>query len=494
MAGSSPNLSEFFNFKLEKVRILHVTWIAFFITFFMWFCHASLMPLIVKYFGLSSAEAKALLVLNVALTIPARTIVGMLVDRFGPRVMFSAILAISGVLCLGFASAQNFNQLALMRFLLGFSGAGFVIGIRLTTEWFPVKQAGTAQGIYGGWGNFGAAVAGFVLPALAASFGGEEGWRYAVASGGIVALIYSFVFYNLVSNTPKGSTYFSPKKMGAMEVTSKGDFFLYIIMTAPMFIALSILTWRLSPSGVGLLSETATYGIYLFLALYFAQQVHKIWDVNKDALKIEVPKLHRYKFKQVALLDLAYMVTFGSEVAVVSMLALHFTSIFPEWSLAKSAAIASSFMAMNLFARPLGGYISDLMGRKLALVVLLAGSSIGYIALGYMDSTWSTADVLLVVIPCSFFVQGGAGAVFAVVPLIKRRLTGQIAGMTGAYGNVGAASFLLVFSLTDAQTFFWGISVSTAVVLALIYFFLDEPKGHIAEINEDGSVELIEVG
>ncbi len=482
-----------FNLKDQKIRVLHLGWIAFFITFFMWFCHASLMPLIKEYFQLTDGQAKALLVLNVALTIPARTIVGMLVDKYGPRLMFTAILIISGILCLGFSMSQNYNQLALMRFLLGFSGAGFVIGIRLMTEWFPVKQAGTAQGIYGGWGNFGAAAAGFILPALAATIGGEEGWRYAVASGGVVAIVYAFVFYRFVSNTPKGSTYFSPKKMGAMEVTSKFDFCLYILMTAPMFVALAILSWRLSPAGIGLLSEGFTYGLYVFLAAYFLQQVYKIYSVNKENLNKEIPELHRYKFKQIAILNLAYMVTFGSEVAVVSMLALQFTSIFPEWSLAKCAAIAASFMAMNLFARPLGGYFSDKLGRRLALLVMLTGSSLGYYFMSLMDGSWSTLHVLAVVIPCSFAVQAGAGAVFAVVPLIKRRLTGQIAGMTGAYGNVGAATFLLVFSLSDAQTFFTVIALSSITVFTLIAIFLDEPKGHMAEINEDGTVELIEI-
>jgi len=497
MAAQRLTFSEFFNLNLAKVRVLHITWFAFFITFFMWFSHASLMPLIQEYFGLTSAEAKALLVLNVALTIPARTIVGMLVDRFGPRVMFSLLLIISGVFCLGFSMAQDYTQLALMRFLLGFSGAGFVIGIRLITEWFPVKQAGTALGIYGGWGNFGAAAAGFVLPALAALFAGfidaGEGWRYSVGVSGIIAIIYGFVFYAFIRNTPKGATYFSPKKMGAIEVTSKADFALYIFMTAPMFIALAILTWRLSPTGVALLSDNAVFGIYLFLIAFFLQQIYSIWTVNKENLAVPVAEIHRYKFKQVALLEVAYLVTFGSEVAVVSMLALHFTSIFPEWGLAKSAAIASSFMAMNLFARPLGGYFSDRVGRKLALVIVLIGSSVGYFILAHMDETWTTAMVLAVVIPCSFFVQAGAGAVYAVLPLIKRRFTGQIAGMVGAYGNVGAVSFLLLYSLTSAETFFFGITATSVVALVLIQIFLDEPSGQMAEILPDGTVELISV-
>ena len=94
---------------------------------------------------------------------------------------------------------------------------------------------------------------------------------------------------------------------------------------------------------------------------------------------------------------------------------------------------------------------------------------------------------------CSFFVQSGEGAVFATVPLIKRRLTGQIAGMTGAYGNVGAVVYLLVLSFVDYSVFFMVIC-ATAILGFITLLFMEEPKGQIAEINEDGSVELIDVG
>ena len=150
-------------------------------------------------------------------------------------------------------------------------------------------------------------------------------------------------------------------------------------------------------------------------------------------------------------------------------------------------------MAMNLFARPLGGYFSDKMGRRLALLIVLAGSSIGYYFLSLMGPSWSVWQVLAVVIPCSFFVQAGEGAVFAAVPLIKRRLTGQIAGMTGAYGNVGAALFLLAYSFVDAATLFMLIAACCTAVAVLVALFLEEPKGQITEINQDGSVELIDV-
>ena len=136
-----------------KTKILHMTWLAFFISFMVWFNHAPLMLLIAKTLGMSSSETKTILILNVALTIPARIIIGILVDKFGPKRTYSTLLAVGSLPCFMFAFADSFEQLALARFLLGFVGAGFVIGIRMVGEWFPAKQVGIAEGIYGGWGN-----------------------------------------------------------------------------------------------------------------------------------------------------------------------------------------------------------------------------------------------------------------------------------------------------------------------------------------------------
>jgi NNP family nitrate/nitrite transporter-like MFS transporter len=71
-------------------------------------------------------------------------------------------------------------------------------------------------------------------------------------------------------------------------------------------------------------------------------------------------------------------------------------------------------------------------------------------------------------------------------------MTGQIAGMTGAYGNVGAVVYLTVLSLVDYSTFFLVIA-ATAVVGFIALLMMKEPEGHIAEVQEDGTVELISV-
>jgi NNP family nitrate/nitrite transporter-like MFS transporter len=474
-----------------NIRTLHLTWMAFFITFVVWFNHAPLMVAIRDTLGLDDQQVKTLLILNVALTIPARIVVGMLVDKYGPKIMFSMLLGISSFICFFFALADNFQQMAAARFMLGFVGAGFVIGIRMISEWFPAKQVGLAEGIYGGWGNFGSAAAAMSLPTLALFYGGDDGWRYAIGTTGAIALVYAFIYYNSVSDTPKGSTYFKPKKSGAMEVTSKGDFFLYIIMSVPLYAALALLAWKLSPSGVSLLTQEITYAIYVGLVALFAYQVYHIYQVNKDIFTTEVPEIHRYKFKQVAVLDLAYLATFGSELAVVSMLPLFFSDTF-NLSAVQAGLLASGFAFMNLVSRPIGGLFSDKWGRKRTLTICIAGLAVGYVVLGMITPEWFLVFAVLATMACSFFVQAGEGAVFAVVPLVQRRLTGQIAGMAGAYGNVGAVTFLTVLSLVTPQTFFFVIA-GTAIVALIAVQFMDEPRGQMAEILPDGTVQMIDI-
>jgi len=474
-----------------KIKILHLSWIAFFITFMTWFNHAPLLAVIGHSLNLTNSEIKTLLILNVALTIPARVIIGMLTDKYGPRLTYALILASCSVPCFMFSLAHNFEQAALSRFLLGFIGAGFVVGIRLISEWFPANELGTAEGIYGGWGNFGSAAAAMSLPTLAVIFGGEDGWRYAVALTGVISLLFSVIWYTNVSDTPKGSTYFKPKKSGAMEVTSKADLLLLILMKIPMYAALALLVWKLSSQGVSLLSTQYSFLAYGALSLLFVLELKQTIHINGHLFKQPVARIHRYKFKQVAVLNVLYFATFGSELAVVSMLPLFFADVF-HLKMVTAGLLASLYAFMNLMSRPGGGWLSDNFGRKKTLLILTAGLALGYLAMSAIDSSWSLTLAVVTAMACSFFVQAGEGAVFAAVPLIKRRLTGQIAGMTGAYGNVGAVVYLTVLSMVSYQQFFLVIA-GTAVLGFLVLLMMEEPRGTITEVREDGSIELIYV-
>ncbi|MCK5831501.1 MAG: MFS transporter [Methylococcales bacterium] len=474
-----------------NIRVLHLTWFAFFLSFMIWFAHAPLMVVIRDTMHLTDQEVKILLILNVALTIPARIIVGMLVDKYGPRQMFATILILGGLSSIGFALTQTYQQLALVRFLSGFVGAGFVVGIRMISEWFPARQTGIAQGIYGGWGNFGSAGAAIILPSLALYFGAENGWRYAVGITGVVAIIYGIIYYFSVSNTPKGSTYFKPKKMGAMEVTSKIDLLLYIFMNAPMYLALSILTWKLSAQ-MNWFDETIAFTIYASLVALYILQVWKIIQVNKSIFNTEVPELQRYSFKQVAILDIAYSLTFGAELAVVSMLPLYYVDTFNVEPIL-AGILAGIYPVINLFARPAGGWLSDKIGRKVTLGIASAGAAISFFILSNVTSEWTLWLVVASTILAGIFSKGGSGAVYAMVPLIQRRMTGQFAGMVGAFGNVGGLAFLTVLSFVSTDIFFMTIAGAATFVFICVVIFLDEPKGQMVEVLDDGTVELIDV-
>lgn len=487
MSASSKKFNplQFLSFK-GPYRILHMTWFAFFLTFMCWFNMAPLVHEIRTNLGLEEGDMKVLMICNVALTIPARIIIGMLLDRFGPRKVFSGLLIVMSIPCFAFALSSTMVQLVITRLLLGVIGAGFVIGIRMVAEWFPPKDVGEAEGIYGGFGNFGSAASAFTLPSISilaiSLFGSEYGWRYAIALTGIMCLIYGFVYFFSVSDTPPGKTYHKPKRAGAMEVTSMASLYGLIFMQVPMIFALGLLVWKLHDfEFLPTQGAHIGYGVLISILVF---QAWKAWTVNAPHIREGYAEEDKWEFRQVAILDLAYFVTFGSELAVVSMLPIFFMNTF-DLTQAQAGMIGGSFAFMNLLARPTGGFLSDKLGsRRLTLTFLLAGLAVGYFIMSNIDSSWPIWMAVASTMLCSFFVQAGEGAVFAVVPLVKKRVTGQIAGMVGAYGNVGAVCLLTVFSFVSPSTFFLTIS-GCAVVCMIASLALKEPKGSFADAHHD---------
>ncbi|MEB3360034.1 MAG: MFS transporter [Synechococcales bacterium] len=482
-----------------RYKILHMTWFAFFLTFVVWFNFAPLATAIQEEFGLEVGQIRTIAICNVALTVPARIIIGMLLDRYGPRRTYSLLLIYAAVPCLAFAFAQNYGQLVASRLLLSIVGAGFVIGIRMTAEWFPPKEIGLAEGIYGGWGNFGSAAAAFTLPTIAAflTFGSGSvlNWRLAIAATGIIAAVYGVIYYFNVQDTPPGKVYQRPRSARGIEVTTKRDFWYLMLMNVPLTAILMVLAWRLQK--VGFFSTGAMYIAMVCLLGLYLFQAYNCFVVNKDLLlgRKQYPAEDRYSFNQVALLELTYIVNFGSELAVVSMLPAFFELTF---GLSKQAAgmIAASYAFMNLMSRPGGGLISDRMGsRKQTMAVLTLGMGVGYLMMSTVTGGWWLPLAVLLTMACSFFVQAGEGSTFAMVPLIKRRITGQIAGNVGAYGNVGAVAYLTIYSLLPSdgagdRIFFQVLGVTSVMVAFLCFFFLREPKGSFAEFHE-GEEELV---
>ena len=507
-------LGEMWQFK-GRYKILHMTWFAFFLSFVVWFNLAPLATTVKADFGLEVSQIRTIAICNVALTVPARIIIGMLLDKFGPRRTYSVLLMYAAIPCIMFAAAQNFSQLVISRLLLSIVGAGFVIGIRMVAEWFPPKEIGLAEGIYGGWGNFGSAFSAFTLAAVGAwlSFGavnpttGEAliNWRACIAGTGIIAAIYGVIYFFNVQDTPPGKVYRRPRSARGLEVTTKRDFWFLMVMNVPLTGILMLLAWRLMK--VKFYSVSTMYIVWAVLAGLYLFQAYNCWSVNKELLSgaKRYPAEDRYNFSQVAILELTYIVNFGSELAVVSMLPAFFEGTF-ELSKAQAGMIAASYAFMNLAARPGGGLISDKLGsRKVTMGVLTGCMGIGYLILSTVNSSWFLPAAVVLTMACSFFVQAGEGSTFAIVPLVKRRVTGQIAGNVGAYGNVGAVAYLTIFSLLPSwlgggadpspaiiaqanSIFFQVMGVAALIVASLCFFVLKEPKNSFAE-NHEGELE-----
>jgi NNP family nitrate/nitrite transporter-like MFS transporter len=223
----------------------------------------------------------------------------------------------------------------------------------------------------------------------------------------------------------------------------------------------------------------------------FVLQCRKIYSLNVQIFSRPVDKLQQYKFKQVAILSIAYAVTFGSELAVVSMLPMFFQGTFAV-PVALAGVLGACFAAVDIGSCPSGGWISDKFGRKKSLVILLIGAAIGFFVLSTITSDWPIALAVGAMMCCSFFLGSAAGCVFAVVPLIRRSLTGQIAGIVGAYGNIGAVILLTVFSFVSTPVFFLTIAACIAVA-AMAAMWLEEPKSSLFEVLPDGTVQMVEM-
>jgi NNP family nitrate/nitrite transporter-like MFS transporter len=472
-----------------RYRILHLTWFAFFLTFVCWFNFVPFATTVAKQLALTDIQVKTIAICNLALTIPARIIIGMLLDKFGPKVTFSSLLVFAIVPCFGTALAQDFNQLVISRLLMGLVGAGFVVGIRMVAEWFEPKEIGFAEGIYGGWGNFGAFGAKFGLPlvamSLAGAVGGASGWRWTIALTGIITAIYGIIYYNNAQDTPDGVAYLKPKKASALEVTSIRSFWAMMVMNLGLIGALELLTWQLF--NVKFLSETAMWIVGLLIALLYAYQSYQAWQVNRELLQNHrtYDSKSRYQFRQVALLEFSYVVSFGAELATVSMLPTFFEKTFGlEATIA--SLLAASYSFLNFGSRPSGGIISDRLGsRKWAMVFFCMGIGFSYLVVSKIDSSWAIGGAVVAVMSSAYFAQSGCGATFSMVPLIKREVTGQISGNVGAYGNFGGVVYLTILSFSNSSTFFAVMGTMALICGFLCSFFLLEPKLQHKAIPED---------
>jgi NNP family nitrate/nitrite transporter-like MFS transporter len=100
---------------------------------------------------LTESDVALLVAVPVLVGSLGRIVVGALTDRYGGRVMFPLISAITivPVLFIAFVALDSYALLLVGGFFLGIAGTAFAVGVPFVNAWFPPERRGLAIGVFG---------------------------------------------------------------------------------------------------------------------------------------------------------------------------------------------------------------------------------------------------------------------------------------------------------------------------------------------------------
>lgn len=125
---------------------------------------------------------------------------GLLLDRFGPRIILSLSMLICTVAAFLFGSTHSIPMLGLSRAMVGFASSfAFIGALLLASRWFPAKYFALITGFVQLMGCIGAIVSGTPLTLLA----NHIGWRPSLHWAGITGLVLTVLFWVVLRDHPK---------------------------------------------------------------------------------------------------------------------------------------------------------------------------------------------------------------------------------------------------------------------------------------------------
>jgi NNP family nitrate/nitrite transporter-like MFS transporter len=276
---------------------------------------------------------------------------------------------------------------------------------------FAPNIKGTANAVAGGWGNTGGGATQILMPLIAAALVGI-GW------------------------------------------VSKADSWRYaMIVPGIMLLVMARLYWKYTKdTPAGNFNELS----------------------DRENIKKENTFLLAAKDYRTWILTAAYAACFGVEITVDNFAATYFHDDYKA-TLIFAGLLASIFGWINLFARALGGIVSDKVGRRygfngkvslLAILLLLEG-------IGIM--LFSNAGGLAIAIITMFFfglcLKMANGATYSIVPFVNPKAVGSVAGIVGAGGNVGAMAIGFLFksmSYTGAFLYLGCIVFAVGLIVLIV--------------------------
>ncbi|MGW5876167.1 MFS transporter [Nocardiopsis terrae] len=144
---------------------------AFALTFWAWNLIGPLSRTYSDSLDLTPTQTSVLVAFPVLVGSLGRIPVGALTDRYGGRVMFTAVclLSIVPTFLVG-VSASSYGMLLLWGFFLGIAGTSFAVGVPFVNAWYRAERRGFATGVFGA-GMGGTALSAFLTPRLVEGLG-----------------------------------------------------------------------------------------------------------------------------------------------------------------------------------------------------------------------------------------------------------------------------------------------------------------------------------
>ena len=132
--------------------------------------------------------------------VPMQIVVGLLMDRYGPRRLLTIACLLCAVGTYMFAGKYGLGIAELGRFLVGFGSAfAFVGALKLATIWLPPNRFALVSGIIMCLGMIGAMCGDILLRDMVDTMG----WRTTIYASAVCGLVLSVVLWSIVRDSDK---------------------------------------------------------------------------------------------------------------------------------------------------------------------------------------------------------------------------------------------------------------------------------------------------